>query len=222
MNTRFYFWVTSNCNLSCRYCSQKHTMRENAGYEMSRDEVDVIVDSCLKRNIRFSVVELTGGEASMWTHLEYGYEQFSRIADEVTMVTNGNNAERVKALGMKHWIVSASQATPSQLKKYDGCPVSLNSHQHKPVPVKPYDNVLPAACCVSVTPDGMHPQNALEYIRGKVYYCCDAYAHSEHTGITSDIVCDFENDFLAHFAHKDYAREICRYCLCNGKIWGQL
>jgi hypothetical protein len=36
-------------------------MRENAGYEMSREEVDAIVDSCLKRNIRFDVIELTGG-----------------------------------------------------------------------------------------------------------------------------------------------------------------
>lgn len=219
---RFYIWVTSNCNLACRYCSQKYTMRENAGYEMSREEVDAIVDSCLKRNIRFDVIELTGGEASLWAHLEYGYEQFSRIADMVTMVTNGNNAERVKALGMKHWIVSASQATAAQLRQYDGCPISLNSHQHKPVPTTPYNNVLPASCCVSVTPDGKSPQNALEYLRGKVYYCCDAYAHSEHTGITPDIVCDFEDDFLQHFSKKDYSREICRYCLCNGKIWGQI
>jgi len=197
-------------------------MRENVGYEMEKQEVDDIVSSLLRRNIRFDIIELTGGEASVWTNLEYGYKEFCKVADVVTMVTNGNNPLRVKSLGMKAWIVSSSQATDDQIKQYEGCPVIFNSHEHKKLPVKPFDNVLPASCCVSVTPDGKHPQNALEYIRGKVYYCCDAYAHSEHAGMTDDIVCDFEDDFISKFSDKKYDKEICRYCLCNGKIWTQL
>lgn len=197
-------------------------MRQNAGYEMSMSEVDYIVGSCTRRGIRFDTIELTGGEASLWRHLEYGFMRFSEITDTVTMVTNGNDPERIKALGMKHWIVSASQATGEQLKHYEGMPnVRYNSHTHKKLPVAPMFYVLPAQCCVSISPEGS-PQNAIEYIRDKIYYCCDAYAHSEHTGITDDIVCDFQDDFIIRFSDKRFDKEICRYCLCNGKIWTRL
>lgn len=223
MITRLLIWVTSKCNLRCPNCSQAYTMKINKQYEMPIYEVDVIVKSCLERKIHFDIIELTGGEASLWTFLEYGFAEFSKVSDMVTMVTNGNNPERVKSLGMKTWIVSASQATKEQLKQYEGLSnVHYNSHQHKKLPDKPFDNVLPASCCVSRTPDGLHPQNALEYIRGKVYYCCDAFAHSEKTGLTDDIVCSFEEDFIKKFSDKKYDKEICRWCLCNGKIWSQL
>lgn len=220
MVNRFYIWVTSNCNLSCKWCSQKFTISQNRGYEMYKGEVDYIVYSCLGRNIHFDIIELTGGEASLWSHLEYGYSEFMKIADSVTMVTNGNNPERVKALGMKEWIVSASQATEEQLKKYDGCPVKLNTHSHKKPPEKPLSDVLPAKCCVSITPDGRKPQNAMEYIRGKVYYCCDAFAHSEY--VNEDVSYDFEDDFIMKFSDKKYDKKMCRYCLCNNKVWNKL
>lgn len=190
---------------------------------MSREEVISIIESCKRRGIHFDTIELTGGEASLWEHLEWGSEKFKEICDTVTLVTNGNNPERIKALGLKTWIVSESQATKEQMDHYRGVPnVLFNSHKHKKLPVIPLDNVLPASCCVAVSPVTGQPQNAMEYIKGKVYYCCDAFAHSEHAGMSEDIVCDFEDDFISKFSGKKYDKEICRYCLCNGKIWSRL
>lgn len=217
---RFYIWVTSQCNLACKWCSQKYTMRQNSGYEMTLEEVEFIVNSCKTRGIHFDTIEITGGEASLWLNLEYGVRKFSEICDTVTLVTNGNNPERIKALGLKTWIVSASQATSVQLKAYEGTPALYNTHSHKKLPEVPFENVLPADCCVSVSPVGK-PQNAIEYIKGKVYYCCDAFAHSEYTG-TEGIVCSFNDDFISYFRDKRFDKEICRYCLCNHKIWNRI
>lgn len=223
MNTRFYIWVTSDCNLACPYCIQKYTMLQNKGYEMSLEEVKHIVDSCKKRGIHFTEIELTGGEASLWAHLEEGYKLFSTICDSVTLATNGNNPERVLALGMKTWIVSASQATPAQMKKYQHVRhlLTVNSHKHKKMPTSPVQGVIPSVCCTRINPQGV-PQIAIEYIRGKVYYCPDCFAHSEHVEMTPDLVCDFEGDFLTRFTNKTYDKEICKYCLGNQKIWNQL
>lgn len=225
MNIRLYIWVTSKCNLACPYCSQKYTMSQNKGYEMNLAEVRYIVDSCHERGLHFRTIELTGGEASLWKHLEAGFKQFSTICDTVTMATNGNNPERVIALGMKSWIVSASQASPEQLQKYHTTVpkgrISFNTHKHKKPPSEAMKDVLPAVCCTRVTPSGEH-QVTMEYLRGKVYYCCDAFAHTEYVKVTDDIVCDFEDDFVGKFSNKDYNKEICRYCLCNQRVWNQL
>ena len=223
MKSRFYIWVTSDCNLSCPKCSQQHTMRCHAGYQMQPDEVDMIIESCNRRGIRFDIIELTGGEASMWDHLEYGAERFATICDMVTLATNGNNPERIKALGLKTWIVSESQATKEQMLHYakQRSFLTINSHKHKWMPDAPLDNVLPAICCTSISPQG-EPQWACEYIQGKVYYCPDTFAHMAKTGFNPDLVCDFEEDFIAKFSHKDYMKEICRYCLGNQKVWNRL
>lgn len=221
MKTRMYMWVTSDCNLTCKWCSQKYTMAKNIGYQMPVSEVDYIVDSCIKRGIHFDIIELTGGEATLWENIEYGVKAFSRICDQVTMVTNGNNPELAKSLGLKEWIVSASQANANQLKAYEGTPnVSYNSHAHKKPPTSPIEDSLPAHCCTSVTIHG-DPQTTMEYIKGKVYYCCDAFAHSEYVDLT-DEVCDFEDDFMNKFKDKKYDKQICRYCLCNSKVWEKL
>ena len=71
---------------------------------------------------------------------------------------------------------------------------------------------------MSVSKQGV-PQNAMEYIRGLVYYCCDAFTYSGKAGLTEAIVCDFNDDFLKKYENKKYDQEICRYCLCNGKVW---
>ena len=222
MNIRFYIWVTSNCNLACPLCMQDYSMKSNKGYSMSREEIDTIVESCLRRNIRFHVIELTGGEASIWPHLEYGYEQFCRIADSVMLATNGNNPERIIALGMKTWIVSESQATPEQMEHYNPLRTKLivNNHAHKRVPDTPI-GPLPAACTISRAPDGS-PQNAILYRRGKVYYCCNLPSVEDKVPITPEGVIGFEEDFLAHFSAKKYDQPQCRYCLSNSYVWDRV
>lgn len=215
--------MTSDCNLSCKWCIQRYTMDQNKGYNMQRDEVDYIVDSCKKRDLRFGIIELTGGEASLWEHLEYGVRRFSEICEYVTLATNGNNPERIIALNLKTWIVSASQATGAQLSKYQKYShrIAYNHHHHKKMPDQPVQGSLPSKCCTRTDSFG-RSQITMEYIRGKVWYCPDAFAHTEKTGVYADIVCDFEGTFLGKFLRKRYDQRICQYCLGNGRIWNAM
>jgi len=221
MTTRFMIWVTSDCSLNCRWCSQRFTRQKHEGYQMSMDEIEYIVNNCQRRGLYFDVIEITGGEPSLWENLEYGVRRFGYICDTVTLVTNGNNPERIKALGLKEWVVSASQATPEQLEAYKGTPAIYNTHAHRKPPEEPFDNVLPADCCVALTPNGVCPQNLVMYLKNKVYYCCNAFVLSEFAG-EEGIVCSFEDDFMLLFSDKTYDKEICRYCICNHNVWNKI
>ncbi len=225
MRTRLLIYVTSECNLSCKWCNQKYTMSQNEGYEMSMEEVHAIVESCKRRNIRFNYIELTGGEPTLWKHIREGVAAFRRISNEVTLVTNGNNPELILSLDLRTWGVSASQATKAQLEKYRNSTsgsIFYNAHSHKQTPDKPLPDTLPADCGVSYLPHKRIQQNSYTYIRGKVYYCCTAFPLSEKVGLTPDLVCDFEDNFIAKFADKTFNKSICSYCLCNKKVWMQL
>jgi hypothetical protein len=221
--TRFYIWVVSDCNLNCPFCIQKYVMQTNKGYQMQMDEVNYIVNSCKERGLHFDMIEITGGESSLWVNLEEGVKKFSEICDMVTLATNGNDPERIKALGLKTWIVSESQATPEQMEHYKDLRhrLTINAHTHKKMPDRPMDNALPSACCTNVSPWG-EPQATFEYVKGKVYNCPDCYAHLEYVPLTEDLVCNFEDDFVTKFMNKTFDKEICRYCLGNGRVWAQI
>lgn len=222
MISRLVIWVTSDCNLTCKWCSQKYTMTGNKGYQMSLDEVNYIVNSCKDRNIHLDVIEITGGEVSLWKNIKEGVKLFSQICDTVTLVTNGNNPELILSLGLKSLIVSSSQATKKQLVQYIGKPgVSFNAHTHRKLPDKVMDDKFPVNCNIKTSPEGFM-QNNIFYLKGNVYYCCNTFALSEKVKPTEDMVCKFEDDFLLRFNNKKYDKEICHYCLCNDKIWKQL
>lgn len=219
MRTRIVIWVTSDCTLNCEYCNQSHTIESHRGYQMSLPEVDYIVKSCKKRGIRFGVIELGGGEPTLWVNIKEGINRFRDICDDIYLTTNGNNPELVLSLGLKSWTVSASQATQEQMRKYANTKgILYNRHSHHVLPDEPIVNGLPAVCYVSAFADGT-PENCLSYIQGKVYYCCLAFANSRKAGMSDSIVCDFEDDFLKKFNNKTFNEDICSYCVCNGKIF---
>lgn len=223
MKTRFVIWVTSDCNLACKYCSQSYTMNQNKGYQMPIEEVAHIVKSCGERGIHFDTIEITGGEPSLWKNIKTGVQMFQQICNNVTLVTNGNDPDLIISLGLNHWGVSSSQASSGQLEKYDSVrsKVFFNGHTHRKLPDKPIENSLPADCTLKNDPHG-NPQNAMAYILGKVYYCCNAFALSERVGMSDNIVCDFEEDFVSKFENKTFNEPICSVCLCNPKVWNSI
>lgn len=222
LKVRLVIWVTSDCNLHCPHCSQRHTMLSNKDYEMAMEEVNYIVQSCKERDLFFDCIEITGGEPSLWSNLQEGVKRFAEICNTVTLVTNGNEPEKILGLNLETWGVSATQATPEQLKRYaNERKVFFNSHPHKKFPEEPVPDSLPAQCCVALSPDGL-PQNNIMYLRGWVYYCCNAFALSKKAGSEDGTWLPFELDFISYFNNKKFDKKICSYCLCNQKIYNKL
>ena len=222
MKTRLLIWVTSDCNLDCKWCSQKYTRQQFSGYHMSMNEVRLLAISLKERNIYIDTIELTGGEPSLWNNLEEGCFVLKKVCDKLTLVTNGNNPQRVIDLKLPYYMVSKSQATPKQLKKHMlNANTLVVNHSHKELPKTAMEDSLPAECCVKHDQFG-HRQNNLLYIKGNVYYCCNAFALTEKTGLSKDIFISFQDDFITYFKDKDFNQSICSYCICNSRIWRRL
>jgi hypothetical protein len=197
-------------------------MTLNPDYQMGMDELKNIISSCKRRGIHFSIIELIGGEPTLWVNLQEGVEALKEITDDLFFVTNGNNPELVMSLGLKHWIVSTSQASPEQVKKYECCSSQFlrNDHHHKKVPTVPVPNSLPADCVVDRDPfNPVQLENGMAYLKGNVYYCNLGFALSDRVPLTSDMICNFEDDFVTKFSNKKFDKKICQYCLCNGNVW---
>jgi glycosyltransferase involved in cell wall biosynthesis len=221
-------WVTSKCDLNCPLCDQKTVRKSLVGYEMSTDELLGIIASCKQRGLHFSTIEITGGEPSMWSIFESGIKLLSRsgIADKITFITNGNDAERVALTANKYGIrytVSANQATRAQIATHKrlGVGVQFNTSGHLPVPESPIPDSLPARCSQSHDRDGRVVKQ-LEYIKGRVYYCCMALANSSIVGMAPELSCDFEEDFVSYFSNRNFDVPVCSVCLCNEKVWNFL
>jgi hypothetical protein len=216
-------WVTSLCTLNCPHCNQK-TVRQNLpDYEMSRYELTNFIASCKERGIHFLEIELTGGEPSLWSLLEESIPLLKEIANEVSLITNGNNAEEIVELLNKHsvkYAVSVPQATPEQIAIHSsrGIGVTWNNHIHKPLPICPVENSLPPICSGKVDREGRLVKQ-LFYLNGKVYYCCTAKAGMNILGYDECYVCNFESNFIEKFSTRKDDLPICTVCLCNAKVW---
>ena len=221
---RLMLWVTSRCTLDCPFCSQGNTRRLHSDYEMSLEELKFIIDSSRSRGLRYETVEFTGGEPTLWTHLEEAAHLVfnSGICNNLFLVTNGNNPERIRPLLplLDYYCVSSSQANAQQVDAHKafGHRIYWNEHKHKQIPTVGLIDVLPAECCVRVNPDGTLV-NTLMYLKGMVYYCCNAYHNSKIISGDSGLYCRFEEDFALKFSNKNYDKQICRICLCNRKVW---
>jgi len=224
-NINMLLWVTSKCNLKCRFCVVKYIQKLLPDYEMGMDEVRNFIQSSLNRNIHYLCITFAGGEPAMWPYLKNATMLIlqSGITDRIELVSNGTIPERILAIKsvLSAYAISTTQCPPENIDKFVGTKVVLNSMPHKPLPLSPVEDTLPADCCSKVDLLGTE-SNQLNYINGKVYYCCNALLQSERVGLTEDLVCDFNDDFITKFADKAYDKTICKYCLCNSKVWEKL
>jgi hypothetical protein len=217
-------WVTSKCNLQCPLCVVKYIQKLLPNYEMSMEEVNYFIKSSQKRDIHYFSVTLSGGEPTQWSHFEEAitliYE--SGITDRIELVSNGTQPDKIFKIShmLFAYAISTTQCSDKNIEKFklSGDNVIFNSMKHQPLPISPTPNSLPAECCSGVDLLGTE-SNQLNYINGKVYYCCNALLQSELVGLSDDLVCDFEDDFINKFSDKKYDKDICKYCLCNSRVW---
>ena len=218
-------WVTSRCNLDCPLCNQKTIRRLHPDYEMTLDELQYILSSSQARGIRYSTIELTGGEPTLWSHFSEGIRLIceSGMARHVTFITNGRDPEGTTEIANRyglHYVVSAHQCSKAnaEVHRRQGVGVIWNKAPHYPPPEKPILRVLPAEC--SQRQDG-HGRvvRQLYYVQGRVWYCCMAYSASRLVGDLPLYSCPFDDDFGAYFYTRRYDLPICRVCLCNKNVW---
>jgi hypothetical protein len=202
-------------------------------YELGLDELNEFIKSSKDRNLHYFNICLTGGEVSLWKHLEEGVQLLreSGICDQLMLITNGNNPERIINISqmLDYWIVSSNLATDEQVRKYlpFSAQIQWNNTKHQKFPEKPLPWLLPAVCCCTqdLLPSGFLglEYNGLLYFNKNVYYCDLAYALKKYAGSEyDDLVCSFADDFISKFKDKQYDKAICSYCLCNRKIWNEL
>ena len=219
--------VTTKCNLHCQHCNQQDVMAYYGDYEMGLDELSYFIDSCKRRRLHFYAIELTGGEPSLWTHLEEGLRSLkkARIAGHLSLITNGNDAQRVSDLATEYcnWYnVSVPQATPQQLDihRSSGLKPLWNPDVHHPTPKSPLQDAIPANCMVAKTRQEIEVMHLL-YLHFNVYYCCMAASLQKITKPDPSLVCKFAEDFSHYFRERKFDKEICSFCICNTKVWGQ-
>jgi organic radical activating enzyme len=218
-------WVTSKCNLACRYCNQKTVMSLDPEYDMCVDELHHFLTSCKDRGIRFSTLELTGGEPSLWSNFYTGLEAIhdAGIADKVTFITNGNDAERVAlAATFYHmrYTVSYNQATPKQREIHTdlGVGVQWNKTKHvDPLTFKASSQSLPTDCNQRTDMDGQVVRQ-LVYYKGGIYYCCMSLS-LKHRTLSNVQPYAFDLDFDKRYKERRPSLSMCQICMCNRKAW---
>lgn len=225
MSTSLSLWSTSRCNLKCPFCCAKYLQNQIPNYEMSMEEVNYIIQSSKDRNIVYEMILFGGGEPTVWTHLKEATEAFynSGVTKNITLISNGTNPEKIFEINhmLCCYAISATQCSVKQLAvfKKSGHKILYNNSPHRQLFYEPLDGVLPAICCTRKNYLG-NKTNHTTYVNGKIYYCCWAPHLDEMIGgLTEDLYCNFEDDFITKFANKKYDKEICRYCYCNDKVW---
>jgi hypothetical protein len=190
---------------------------------MSIDEVKHIIQSSKDRGIHYGMIHYGGGEPTLWPHLKEATELFynSGICNSITLISNGQNPDKIFEIQhmLDTYAISATQTTDEvcNLFRIKGKNVRFNTDKHRSLPQIPFEGVLPATCCNTFDYLG-NRTNQLHYVNGKVYYCCWCLSLKYLTPMTDDLVCDFDDNFVLHFENKKYDKEICRYCICNGKV----
>ena len=213
--------------MDCPLCMVKHTMSCYPGYEMTMEELRGITSSSKKRGIHYDTITLTGGEPTSWPNLKQALKELyiSKIADNLTLITNGTNIEKIIEVKpfLNYYAVSYTQCGMKRKAEFDalGHTIIYNGGEHKVIPTEPLKDTIPTECCNEKSFIGVK-QNQVHYIAGKVYYCCYAKLFEYQIPLKGDMVCDFTDDFVAKFSNKKYDKEICKYCICNHKVWKQI
>lgn len=130
--------VTQRCNLDCLYCHREGQGSAGSGpvvvsrrdsvevgvdpVEMSAEEIEKIASVGAKLGIR--KVKITGGEPLLRKDIVEIVSGISKIADEVSLVTNGmlleQFARELKSAGLKRVNISLDSFDPDNYKKIVG------------------------------------------------------------------------------------------------------
>lgn len=216
-------YVTSVCNLACSECIMHHAMANDPKYQMSLDEIDMLIDFGEVSGYKFDFV-LTGGEPLIWKHLEVGLQTLrkSSICNNITMFSNAMFPDRVTravidsldAIRISHYFYNTEHMKRLQSmwpKKVSV--VERTGFWKNPSEPVAEEIALPVEC--------MNPE--VMYYDYKVYACPHNLSIAKGCGSNAPLSVPVQQmnflDGLAAIKHSDrHAKEICTRCISNNRV----
>jgi hypothetical protein len=185
-------------------------------------ELDMLCEAVEKRGLHYKQLRISGGEPTVWYWRVQGLRilREAKIADKIVLFSNCIDLHALLTLielglidSIKTMTANTNKETLRKLRKLKlGKFIDLYTGEHKPLPLHPFTNVLPASCNC----------NQLCVVSTRVYQCSNYYSHMRRMGkpIMSQPVTE---DWPAHFAAVDRLNsEACTVCLANRKVWKQI
>ena len=86
------FWF-AKCNMACPYCYNPHIVRDNGNISL-----DEALEFLQNRQGRLDSVVLSGGECTLYPHLEAFCEAIKALDYKIKIDTNGSNPELLRTL----------------------------------------------------------------------------------------------------------------------------
>jgi hypothetical protein len=216
---RVGLFVTGECNIKCGLCSQLE-YRQAHGH-LSLETARLVVQQVKATGIR-PFLSITGGEPTLWPHLE---EFAAEAANSgawagITMFSNIKDPEmlaRILRAGHVSKIYTNrancnNKGADDLLAEFGPERVSVSDAGHIPMPKKATWNCLPAIChCPGVAVQGDF-----------VYACPNMYSIGERIGrpvalydlLRRPVNSDWIGYFQAHEAEK-YRSWFCQFCPSN-------
>jgi hypothetical protein len=210
-------FVTSKCNVNCRYCSQKHWRAK--GYEFSIETVELFVRAMQESDYRTERIILSGGEPTLWLGLPVALSLLREVSNTLTVFTNGTLPYRIEKIIhlvdhvriSNYNIEAVSGSIHSLWKKYGKEKVEIVDRQEFLIPpLEPLPNTTPAECgcrerCV---------------VSNRIYVCGQVFEILSQLGKDTDLYSVPISEHF-HFALPkfNYGNEdVCCYCIYNQTI----
>ena len=215
-----FLWCTARCQSNCPRCSQRALMQFAPDYEMTLEEIDLLIDAVRQSNYPpFRKIVVTGGESLLWSHLAEGLRRLAEAnLGPIQLFTNGLAIERADLASpyVDEFRVSAYTWNRQAVKEFQsryGAKVRVrDARTHWLLPLGPRgEETLPPSC---VGP------GYLVYDR-HVYTCCNSPAIPMALGTPIEEVprCRLQPGFIEALLPLQRQMEwYCRACIGNQKI----
>ncbi|MHC4715339.1 MAG: radical SAM protein [Planctomycetota bacterium] len=217
--------ATTRCNLNCPLCMIQWLMNARPREDLSLEQLGHFIRRCEQLEVFFPWAWFTGGEPTLWPHLEEGIRMLaaSRSFGKLRINTNGAKVERLLPVidllanvrfSVYHTNADRARELFPQRQRYK---LGFWSEPHRAAPEAPIEGGLPAPCICPIA----------SYFDGRLYACPGGYSVAAKLGLPLDdprFSCDVDDDFVSFYREHERSRlnqDICRSCLSNGVVYQQ-
>lgn len=221
-NSTISFFTTNLCNRLCANCIVRKALSDGTQepYHLSLGEIDKFLTVSEQSGYSFDVI-LSGGEPTLWTHLDEGVTLFRKSAVCISLCIfsnlinmeslTENLMEKIDFLRVSDYISNRENIKTFRRRHSKKIRVVDRRLFYK-TPTSPMTGTLPAIC--------LNPNHPMYYV-GKIYACSHSCALSQGIDVDFDVCVDVEPGFLEktdEIFDRQLHSDICACCISNKKI----